>query len=235
MIIYKIQNKITNKIYIGKTSKSLEIRWKNHLKCVNKKINRCLYDSINKYGINNFIIEELCKATKENINDLEKFYINEYNSLYPNGYNMTNGGDGGYTLEKWSNEDREKLYKKQGEKRKGKRSSEWRQAISLGAIEREKNKTIEQKKIIANKISKTLKEKNIKPPLKIMFGKDNPNYNDIPLDSILDMIKNNKNLKEIANHYSVSRKTINNKLKPSEKTFTQWRKYYGLTGNYRRR
>jgi len=32
--------------------------------------------------------------SKEELNDKEKFYIKQFNSKIPNGYNMTDGGDG---------------------------------------------------------------------------------------------------------------------------------------------
>ena len=52
-IIYKIQNKVTNKIYIGLTTRSLKERIEDH------KLNKSLIGfSIRKYGINNFIFEE---------------------------------------------------------------------------------------------------------------------------------------------------------------------------------
>ena len=60
MIIYKITNQINNKVYIGLTTCSLEYRWSRHI-TESKNINNTkhLYKSMRKYGIKNFIIEEI--------------------------------------------------------------------------------------------------------------------------------------------------------------------------------
>ena len=54
--IYAIENKINNKLYIGQTSKTALERWETHKKNARMKINRKLYDAINKYGESNFIL-----------------------------------------------------------------------------------------------------------------------------------------------------------------------------------
>ena len=55
--IYKITNTINNKIYIGQTSKTIEERFKAHISKAKQHINRYLYDAMNHYGYENFIIE----------------------------------------------------------------------------------------------------------------------------------------------------------------------------------
>lgn len=98
--IYKITNLINNKCYIGK-SKNIEDRFKYHkdnYKCM-REYNKTLYKAFRKYGINNFsfeIIEVLENYTK-NCNQREKYWIAFYNSK-ENGYNETEGGDGGITV-----------------------------------------------------------------------------------------------------------------------------------------
>ncbi|MCF7859820.1 MAG: GIY-YIG nuclease family protein [Candidatus Cloacimonetes bacterium] len=97
--VYIIRNVVNNKVYIGKTSKSIEIRFKEHLKNANTKINRYFYDAINKYGIDNFTIELIIEVnSNEEANLNEKYWINKYKSKEKEfGYNMTLGGDGGNT------------------------------------------------------------------------------------------------------------------------------------------
>ena len=57
--IYKIINDINQKIYIGKTKSSIQTRFKQHLYSVtHHKSKSMLYDAMNKYGADNFIIEE---------------------------------------------------------------------------------------------------------------------------------------------------------------------------------
>ena len=107
--IYKIINLITNKLYIGKTVQSLTDRFTDHiyeakrwLRCKNsgKKFgyNSKLYCSMNKHGYENFKIELIeIVATKAEMNQREKYWINELNTRI-NGYNIAAGGDGGFFL-----------------------------------------------------------------------------------------------------------------------------------------
>ena len=63
--IYKIWNDINNKVYIGKTSRNLEIRFSEHLWASQRTYkNRPLYDAMNKYGQEHFFIEKVeeCKT-----------------------------------------------------------------------------------------------------------------------------------------------------------------------------
>ena len=59
-----------------------------------------IHKAIRKYGEENFSINQLeaieCEFREdllEQLNILEKFYIKEYNTLKPNGYNLTQGGE----------------------------------------------------------------------------------------------------------------------------------------------
>jgi len=91
MIIYKITNKINNKIYIGQTVKSLKLRWKQH--CNGNRHSLALSNAIKKYGIDGFNIEIVDFAENlEELNKKEEEYINKFNSLAPNGYNLMTGG-----------------------------------------------------------------------------------------------------------------------------------------------
>lgn len=93
--IYKITNQVNGKIYIGKTLGTIQERWKEH--CKDFKKERCekrpLYSAMNKYGIENFIIEQVEECSPEIVNEREKYWI-EYYSSFKYGYNATIGGDG---------------------------------------------------------------------------------------------------------------------------------------------
>ena len=93
--IYCITNLINGKQYIGKTTYSVTKRFQEH--CRDSKKERCnkrpLYDAMNKYGIENFIVEELCECDNEELSSYEIQYIEKYNT-YSKGYNATKGGDG---------------------------------------------------------------------------------------------------------------------------------------------
>ena len=104
--IYKITNKINNKIYIGQTvSHILNHRKYRKYGCIGRfnshiseskslKKNQCTYlnNAIRKYGPEHFTVDLLttCDITKGD--EIETEYISKYNSLYPNGYNLKNGG-----------------------------------------------------------------------------------------------------------------------------------------------
>jgi group I intron endonuclease len=91
-VIYKITNKINNKVYIGQTIRTLAARFNSH--CHNKKTAISL--AIIKYGKESFTIEELAVAnSKEELNNLEKSLIESNNTISPNGYNLAFGGDCG--------------------------------------------------------------------------------------------------------------------------------------------
>ena len=93
--IYKITNQINKKVYIGKTLETIETRWKEHIR--DSKRERCekrpLYAAFNKYGIDNFIVEEVEECSAEELNEREIYWIEYYRS-FKNGYNATIGGDG---------------------------------------------------------------------------------------------------------------------------------------------
>lgn len=92
--IYKITNLVNGKVYIGKTIYDCEKRFKQHLKEAKKQTHRKLYDAINKYGQENFIVETLIETDNSKLDELEQYYIRQYDS-FRTGYNMTIGGDGG--------------------------------------------------------------------------------------------------------------------------------------------
>lgn len=49
-------------------------------------------DAYNKHGRENFTMELLEECADEDLNEREVFYIKLYNTLSPNGYNLTSGG-----------------------------------------------------------------------------------------------------------------------------------------------
>lgn len=97
--IYKITNIITNKIYIGYTSRTIKRRFYEHKwEAFNSDVDEnasCLYQSMRKYGTNAFVIDEIIQFDENEYDwkELEKYYIKEYNSLTPNGYNILLGGN----------------------------------------------------------------------------------------------------------------------------------------------
>lgn len=92
--IYKITNDINQKVYIGKTEKTVEIRFAEHCRESKKERskNRPLYRAMNKYGLEHFSVETIEET--DNPEEREQFWIQYYNSYGKNGYNATAGGDG---------------------------------------------------------------------------------------------------------------------------------------------
>lgn len=96
--IYKLTSP-SNKCYIGQTINLVER--KRALYNPNKYYSgHRLDNAIKKYGIENFqyeiiiqIVESSKEKLREKLDELEKFYIEKYDS-YNNGYNMTLGGSG---------------------------------------------------------------------------------------------------------------------------------------------
>lgn len=79
----------SGKKYIGQT-KDLNKRIKQHQYskgCIN------FSNAINKYGFNNFKLDILATGLTLNSScHFEKFYIKHFNTVSPNGYNLTSGG-----------------------------------------------------------------------------------------------------------------------------------------------
>lgn len=114
MIIYKVTNFLTKKIYIGKTSKSLDSRKKEHLKNVKSNKKTKFYNAIRKYGDELFLWEILTVCeNEETLNKMEIFFITDYDS-FKNGYNSTLGGDGGDTISMKSKEQKKNQGAKKG-------------------------------------------------------------------------------------------------------------------------
>lgn len=99
-IIYKITCKVNGKVYIGQTTGTLEHRFEGHIKSAfseNNKLKIKFQRAIRKYGKDNFMIEEIDKASsREELNEKEKYWIAKYDSIN-SGYNTALGGEGGNT------------------------------------------------------------------------------------------------------------------------------------------
>jgi len=112
MIVYLVTNIINNKQYVGYTTKTLEERKKTHLYKSNSKTSSHYFylfkKALRKYGVENFKWEIIfqCNSLTE-CQEKEKYFIKKYNTISPNGYNLTEGGNGGIQ----SDETKEKISK----------------------------------------------------------------------------------------------------------------------------
>lgn len=112
--IYVLKNINTGKVYVGLTKKPIEDRFIQHCKAAfSKKVSekldkgepiRVILRSLRKHGKDSFEIELLDTAPcLDDACEKERFYINKLNSKVPNGYNLTDGGEGlsGYETPQW--------------------------------------------------------------------------------------------------------------------------------------
>ena len=94
--IYKITNKINGKAYIGQSINNpigTNGRINQHLKGHSKNC-RALHNAIKKYGKEHFSVEILHIVLLPDILDeLERAEIRNHNTITPNGYNLTSGGE----------------------------------------------------------------------------------------------------------------------------------------------
>ena len=96
-LIYCYTNLVNNKKYIGQTN-NLKRRIKQHkddsfTNYSEARYNQLIHRAIRKYGLDNFEISVLeDNIPTELIDEKEKYYINKYNTIAPNGYNLTEGG-----------------------------------------------------------------------------------------------------------------------------------------------
>jgi len=104
--IYKITNTSNGKIYVGQAVSHIlnhkryrpyghEGRFRCHIsEAFSQKKNQSHYlnNAIRKYGVHDFIVELIEYCEISDANDREIHYIKTFDSLFPNGYNLKNGG-----------------------------------------------------------------------------------------------------------------------------------------------
>jgi group I intron endonuclease len=93
-----VTNVANGKQYVGIT-KDLKRRWHQHLSANGSA--PALHAAIKKYGVDGFVLSHICDAFDfEAACDIERNLIQQHNTKAPNGYNLTDGGEGvvGYPL-----------------------------------------------------------------------------------------------------------------------------------------
>lgn len=104
--IYKITNISDGKIYVGQAVSHIlnhkryrpyghEGRFRCHISeafTTKKNQSHYLNNAIRKYGVTDFMVELIECCELEKADEREIHYIKELNSLFPNGYNLKNGG-----------------------------------------------------------------------------------------------------------------------------------------------
>ena len=92
--IYLRKNLINGMQYVGQT-KNFKRRERDWKELSTRYANKYINDARKYFGLENWSVEiiEECES-RENALKLEEYYIKKYNTLYPNGYNLTKGGKG---------------------------------------------------------------------------------------------------------------------------------------------
>lgn len=92
--IYSLFCVPTQKEYIGKTTRKFAQRLVQH-RCKSKDSSLPIYNAARKYGWDSFIMAEVFQSDDESILfQKEQEYIAKRNTIFPFGYNMTEGGEG---------------------------------------------------------------------------------------------------------------------------------------------
>lgn len=108
--VYVITNIVNNQQYVGvvlKKGKTIEDRFKEHIRSAHNGLTTLLCAAIREFGEDKFQVSEILSSNDhESLLLLERFYINKFNTNRTaggNGYNMTSGGQGTFGL-KWNTE-----------------------------------------------------------------------------------------------------------------------------------
>jgi group I intron endonuclease len=87
--IYKIENLVNHKCYIGQAV-DINKRWRKHRETYNEskfpQYEYPLYRAMRKYGFENFSFEVLEECLREELNEKERQYVEKYNAFF-DGYN----------------------------------------------------------------------------------------------------------------------------------------------------
>lgn len=252
--IYCIKNKVNGKCYIGqaiKLQKRLKAHWNNWGKPMYEHI--VLYKAIKKYGIENFEIivlktiqDALGWRTKLTLDELEKKYIEEYDS-FNNGYNSTlGGGDGGVLGYKHTDETKEHLkeIRAKQEEERNKNQENWVKALNLEnniiVIKESVKLLAEELKLSPYSIRKCLNKKQLfinKVWIVSKYLEDFPEVPEYGSDDYEDLVKGQfktlSNKEEILEYIQENPKCTYGEIAQnytlSKKTFYNYRNELGIS------
>jgi len=93
-IVYLLQFP-NGKSYVGRTTKTLKARFRNHINAANKGSRCAVHAAIRKYGADCVSILSLAQGLSwAESAEVEIQWIEDLGTMTPNGYNMTRGGEG---------------------------------------------------------------------------------------------------------------------------------------------
>jgi len=127
--LYIITNIVNAMQYVGVTN-NLDRRWSQHRSM--NGTSRYLHAAIKKYGLENFVFTHFATAFDlENAFQIEKMLICEHKTKSPDGYNLTDGGEGCYGY-KVSEETKAKMREARARQVQTLESNEKRRVAMLG-------------------------------------------------------------------------------------------------------
>jgi group I intron endonuclease len=96
MIVYLLRNRLNGKCYVGKTTRTLKARWRQHR--TEARIGRLitpLYRDLRAFGFDAFDVVELGEADcQRRLNQMERQFIRNFNTV-AEGYNQATAAFGG--------------------------------------------------------------------------------------------------------------------------------------------
>jgi len=161
MLIYKIENKLNSKIYIGQTVRKFKYRIAVYRSVVKNKVEHKQYilRAMKKYGFENFefsIIENNIQSQKE-LDEKEIYWIAFYNSVDHNiGYNLSKGG---HSRGKFTEETKKKLAAVHLGKKHSEETKEKIRAATIKYFSDPKNREKQSKLHAGKKLSDEAKKK----------------------------------------------------------------------------
>ena len=104
-LVYAVTHTESGMQYIGQTKQRLNRRWRNHCETAEKEPTSCKYAAkeqkrpliaaIREHGRNAFTVEVIDEADSiHELNEKERYWIDELKTRSPDGYNDTGGGGG---------------------------------------------------------------------------------------------------------------------------------------------
>jgi len=94
-VIYKYTNRVNGKVYVGKTSRPLNERYREHKYRAKSGRNLHWANAVSKWGLDAFDFEILCEVSEADSSLAEMLFIAALHSSESCfGYNSTEGGEG---------------------------------------------------------------------------------------------------------------------------------------------
>lgn len=93
---YLVTHKVSGKSYVGITARGFKRRWPEHLYAARKRQESCLLSrAIAKYGVESFDMQVVCESKSWiDLCAVETALIKQFSTRHPDGYNLSDGGEG---------------------------------------------------------------------------------------------------------------------------------------------